>query len=47
MTKFKTRLLPQLEQYISDYKTVPPLIATALAGQILFYRGGEMATKLN
>lgn len=39
MTKFKTRLLPQLEQYITDNKTVPPLIATAIAGQILFYRG--------
>ncbi|WP_421420191.1 tagaturonate reductase (plasmid) [Pseudoalteromonas lipolytica] len=39
MTKFKTRLLPQLEQYIVDNKTVPALIATAIAGQILFYRG--------
>jgi len=39
MTKFKTRLLPQLEQYIVDNKTVPALITTAIAGQILFYRG--------
>ena len=46
MTKFKTRLLPQLEQYISDYKTVPPLIATALAGQILFYRGERNGDKI-
>tara|TARA_Y100000588_G_C14143278_1_gene877129 strand:- start:991 stop:1380 length:390 start_codon:yes stop_codon:yes gene_type:complete len=46
MTKFKTRLLPQLEQYISDNKTVPPLIATALAGQILFYRGERNGDKI-
>ncbi len=39
MTKFKTRLLPQLNQYVSRKSALPPLMVSALAGQILFYRG--------
>lgn len=39
MTKFRTRLVPQLRQYSEQFGSVPPLISLAIAGQILFYRG--------
>ncbi len=39
MTKFRTRLLPQLLRYSQDNGTVPPLMSLALAALICFYRG--------
>lgn len=39
MTKFKTRILPQLLTYVKTRQAVPNMMALALAGQILFYRG--------
>ncbi|KFZ38567.1 altronate oxidoreductase [Shewanella mangrovi] len=39
MTKFTTRILPQLLQYHSQTGKLPALMIAALAGQILFYRG--------
>ncbi len=39
MTKFRTRLLPQLLRYCEDNGNVPPLMSLALAALICFYRG--------
>ncbi|MDN4501102.1 tagaturonate reductase [Alteromonadaceae bacterium BrNp21-10] len=39
MTKFHTRIMPQLLTYVERNKRVPEMMAAALAGQILFYRG--------
>ncbi len=39
MTKFKTRLLPQLLVYYRNNGQVPPLITFSLAALICFYRG--------
>jgi len=39
MTKFRTRLLPQLKQYCADNNEVPPLMSLAFAALICFYRG--------
>lgn len=39
MTKFRTRLLPQLLRYCEDNDSVPPLMTLALAALICFYRG--------
>lgn len=39
MTKFTTRILPQLLSYHAKTGALPPLMITALAGQLLFYRG--------
>ena len=39
MTKFKTRLLPQLLKYVTQQNRVPTKMALALAAQILMYRG--------
>lgn len=39
MTKFKTRLLPQLLRAVERTLTVPPLMAFSLAALIHFYRG--------
>lgn len=39
MTKFKTRLVPQLLKYVEDKGSVPVMVANAIAGQALFYRG--------
>ena len=39
MTKFKTRILPQLLTYVKTRQSVPKMMALALAGQILFYKG--------
>lgn len=39
MTKFRTRILPQFLRYFQDNGNVPPLMSTALAALICFYRG--------
>lgn len=39
MMKFNTRILPQLLKYVESQGQVPPLMAHAIAGQILMYRG--------
>ncbi len=39
MTKFKTRLLPQLLKSAQDKGAAPPLLSLALAALICFYRG--------
>ncbi len=39
MTKFRTRLLPQLKQYCADNNEIPPLMSLAFAALICFYRG--------
>lgn len=39
MTKFNTRIVPQLQKYVTQSGKAPKLMAAAIAGQILFYRG--------
>ena len=39
MSKFKTRLLPQLLKFHRENKAVPPLLSLALAALICLYRG--------
>lgn len=39
MTKFQTRLMPQLHQYVAQNVRVPDMMCLALAAQILLYRG--------
>lgn len=39
MTKFATRILPQLLQYVEGKAAVPSLMAHAIAGQIWLYQG--------
>lgn len=39
MAKVHTRLIPQLLKYVEQNKQVPPLIAAAMAAQILLYKG--------
>ena len=39
MTKFKTRILPQLHTYVATNNAVPNMMALAIAGQILMYKG--------
>jgi len=39
MTKFKTRVLPQLLIHVDKQNTVPKMMALAIAGQILFFKG--------
>ena len=39
MTKFQTRILPQLLKYTERFEQVPTLMAAAIAGQIFMYRG--------
>ncbi|MBD1389021.1 tagaturonate reductase [Neiella sp. HB171785] len=48
MTKFKTRLLPQLCKYVELKGELPPSIVAAMAGQILLYRGkrGDQSVEL-
>ncbi|MGL1956865.1 MAG: tagaturonate reductase [Colwellia sp.] len=46
MTKFTTRLLPQLLKYVEINKSIPKMLAIAFAGQILFYRGSRGAEKI-
>ena len=41
MTKFKTRLLPQLMTSAEETGTAPPLLSLALAALICFYRGEQ------
>lgn len=46
LTKFKTRLLPQLVTYQQKYQQVPEHIVFALAALILFYRGEYQGEKI-
>lgn len=39
MTKFRTRILPQFLRYYKNNDSVAPMMATALAALICFYRG--------
>ena len=39
MTKFYTRIVPQLLSYIEQQQQIPALMVQAIAGQILMYRG--------
>ncbi|MDO6718768.1 tagaturonate reductase [Psychrosphaera sp. 1_MG-2023] len=39
MTKFHTRILPQLLTFVEKHQQVPTLMAQAIAAQILMYRG--------
>ena len=41
MTKFATRILPQLLRRVKDTGQVPVLMSMAFAAQCLFYRGGR------
>ncbi|MEY0471602.1 hypothetical protein [Providencia huaxiensis] len=45
LTKFKTRLLPQLISYVNQYNKIPYCISFSLAALIVFYRG-EQAGKI-
>ena len=49
MTKFHTRILPQLLKYQKQQEKVPELMSYAIAGQILLYRGvrGGQPVKLS
>lgn len=46
MTKFKTRLLPQLLKFVEIKNAIPPMIAMAIAGQILFFKGDRNNEKI-
>ncbi|WP_076537080.1 tagaturonate reductase [Shewanella sp. UCD-KL21] len=39
MTKYTTRIVPQLNLYLKNSQSVPPMMALAFAGQMWFYRG--------
>ena len=39
MTKVHTRLIPQLLKYVEQNKAIPPLMSSAIAAQILLYKG--------
>lgn len=41
MTKWKTRLLPQLVTYVEKNQQAPELMSLSLAAQILYYRGSR------
>lgn len=41
MTKWKTRLLPQLITYTEKHQTAPKLMSLSLAAQILYYKGSR------
>ncbi|MGB5116086.1 MAG: tagaturonate reductase [Providencia rettgeri] len=49
LTKFKTRLLPQLISYSNQYNQIPYCIAFSLAALIVFYRGqfNQLSIPLN
>lgn len=49
MTKFRTRLLPQLEANLANGNNFPEFMALSLAAQLLFYRGwrGDQAIALS
>ncbi|MBA6222639.1 tagaturonate reductase [Colwellia sp. MB02u-18] len=47
MAKFKTRLLPQLLKFVDSQNTVPTMMALAIAGQILFFKGERNAEKID
>lgn len=46
MTKFTTRLLPQLTKFVASKQTVPSMMAMAIAAQILFFRGQRNDEKI-
>jgi len=46
MTKFKTRLLPQLLTFVDSQKAIPSMMAMAMAGQILFFKGDRNGEKI-
>lgn len=46
MTKFKTRLLPQILTFVERQQTVPSMMAMAIAGQILFFKGERNGEKI-
>lgn len=46
MTKFTTRILPQLIKYIETKGEVPQLMASAIAGQIFMYKGTRDGQKI-
>jgi tagaturonate reductase len=45
LSKIKARLLPTLYDAIDDTNAVPPLLAMAIAGQLLFYRNADETDK--
>lgn len=47
MTKFHTRILPQLLNYVETKQQVPTLMAHAIAGQIFMYRGERDGKKID
>jgi len=46
MTKFKTRLLPQLLEFVNSKQAVPKMMAMAIAGQLLFFKGERAGEKI-
>jgi len=46
MTKLKTRLLPQLLEFVKDQQAVPKMMAMAIAGQLLFFKGERAGEKI-
>ena len=42
VSKFKARILPSIEQYVSSQRRVPARLAFSLAALIAFYRGTEI-----
>jgi tagaturonate reductase len=46
MTKFKTRLLPQLVKFVENKKSVPNMMAMAIAAQILLFKGERNGEKI-
>ncbi|NQZ90068.1 MAG: tagaturonate reductase [Colwellia sp.] len=46
MTKFKTRILPQLLKYSELKQVVPKMMALAIAGQLFFYKGERNDEKI-
>lgn len=49
MTKFTTRIMPQLVKFVEQNQTIPTLLSLALAAQILLYKGqfNDMTFDLN
>jgi len=46
MTKLKTRLLPQLLKFVNSKQAVPKMMAMAIAGQLLFFKGERAGEKI-
>jgi tagaturonate reductase len=43
VSKFKTRVLPSLKDYLAKTGKLPPVLVFSLAALIAFYRGGDLA----